>query len=505
MTDLLKHPLWREGDLGVPLPDHEHGVSVCLPLWRHVIGYEEKDPVIVAKFRSGYPRFCCPPAVGALFDAATREFAREGERCLVFPKIVHARRCQEWIARAEVGENGRGHGEVRVAEMGNEQLGVVIFPEAAYAQARLFWRFCGEVVSTRQASEALGAAREQVTPEEGEEAQRVIRDRLAGLSGQKPEDVFLFPSGMAANYAVHRMLTTLLPARKTVQLDFPYVDVLKLQQAFGCGVHFLPVMDDVAFARLDSVLRNEKIAGLFCEAPSNPLLRCVDFSRVLAAKRAWQPDVPLIVDDTVASMVNVDAFRVADVVTTSLTKAFSGAGDVMAGSVIVNRASPWHDTFQRHLSENADHELWRGDAVALELNSRDFAQRVTTMSRNAKALCDHLRAHPKVARVHYTDEDGGPGYAMIRRADGGFGCLFSMLLNHAAESSPRFYDALRVCKGPSLGTNFALACPYTLLAHYDELDWTESCGVDRHLIRVSAGLEETGDLIARFDEALAKA
>jgi cystathionine gamma-synthase len=54
-----------------------------------------------------------------------------------------------------------------------------------------------------------------------------IRQRLAALSGQEPDDVFLFPSGMAANYAVHRMLTHLLPARKTVQLDFPYVDVLE--------------------------------------------------------------------------------------------------------------------------------------------------------------------------------------------------------------------------------------------------------------------------------------
>jgi cystathionine gamma-synthase len=507
MTDLLKQPLWREGDLGLPLPDHDFGVSVCLPLWRHVIGYEEKDPEIVAKFRSGYPRFCCPPAVGALFDAATREFASEGERCLVFPKIIHARRCQEWLEREKEVPRycERGYGEVRVAEMGDEKLGVVIFPEAAYARARLFWRFSGEVVSTRQASEALGEVKCDATAADGAAAQCVIRERLALLSGQGAEEVFLFPSGMAANFAVHRMLMTLLPGRKTVQLDFPYVDVLKLQESFGSGAHFLPVMDEAGYARLDEVLRDEKIAGLFCEAPSNPLLRCVDFSRVLASRRARQPDVPLIVDDTVASVVNTDAFRVADVVTTSLTKAFSGTGDVMAGGVIINRASPWHGAFLKFLGENADHELWRGDAVALERNSRDFAERVATMSRNAQVLCDHLRAHPKVARVHYADEGGGVGYEMIRREGGGHGCLFSIVLKNARETSPRFYDALRVCKGPSLGTNFTLACPYTLLAHYDELDQVESLGVDRHLIRVSAGLEDTADLIARFDEALAVA
>jgi len=46
-----------------------------------------------------------------------------------------------------------------------------------------------------------------------------------------------------------------------------------------------------------------------------------------------------------------------------------------------------------------------------------------------------------------------------------------------------------VNKGPSLGTNFTLVCPYTLLAHYCELDWAASFGVPGHLIRVSVGLE----------------
>ncbi|HEY1052206.1 MAG TPA: PLP-dependent transferase, partial [Prosthecobacter sp.] len=90
------------------------------------------------------------------------------------------------------------------------------------------------------------------------------------------------------------------------------------------------------------------------------------------------------------------------------------------------------------------------------------------------------------------------------REIGGYGCLFSFTLKNPEQTSAPFYDALRVCKGPSLGTNFTLACPYTLLAHYDELEWVESCGVSRWLIRVSAGLEDTQELIARFDEALAR-
>ena len=57
--------------------------------------------------------------------------------------------------------------------------------------------------------------------------------------------------------------------------------------------------------------------------------------------------------------------------------------------------------------------------------------------------------------------------------------------------------------GPSLATNFSLACPFTLLAHYQELDWAESFDVSRWLIRLSVGLEDPADVIARCRAALA--
>lgn len=53
-----------------------------------------------------------------------------------------------------------------------------------------------------------------------------------------------------------------------------------------------------------------------------------------------------------------------------------------------------------------------------------------------------------------------------------------------------FFDHLNVRKGPSLGTCYTLACPYTVLAHYDELAWAAACGVSASLIRVSVGLED---------------
>jgi cystathionine gamma-synthase len=64
---------------------------------------------------------------------------------------------------------------------------------------------------------------------------------------------------------------------------------------------------------------------------------------------------------------------------------------------------------------------------------------------------------------------------------------------------------MEVSKGPSLGTSFTLACPFTLLAHYNELDWVESCGISRFLIRLSIGLENREELWQRIKQALESA
>ena len=116
-----------------------------------------------------------------------------------------------------------------------------------------------------------------------------------------------------------------------------------------------------------------------------------------------------------------------------------------------------------------------------------------------------MSERPEIERVYYPKTETPEAYERIRRVRGGFGGLLSLVLKGGQSPARAFYDALQVSKGPSLGTNFTLACPYTLLAHYDELDWAEKCGVSRNLIRVAVGLEPIADLIARFDAAFASA
>ena len=83
---------------------------------------------------------------------------------------------------------------------------------------------------------------------------------------------------------------------------------------------------------------------------------------------------------------------------------------------------------------------------------------------------------------------------------GGYGGLISFTLKNDKKTA-KFFDVLRITKGPSFGMSFSLACPYTILAHYDELEWAENCGVSQNLIRLSVGNEPSSDLIDRLKVA----
>lgn len=75
---------------------------------------------------------------------------------------------------------------------------------------------------------------------------------------------------------------------------------------------------------------------------------------------------------------------------------------------------------------------------------------------------DWLAAQPGVRAVFYPRLTQRPIYDAYKRPEGGYGGLFSVSLEEGL-SPTAFYDALDVYKGPSLGTNYTLACPYTLL------------------------------------------
>ena len=61
--------------------------------------------------------------------------------------------------------------------------------------------------------------------------------------------------------------------------------------------------------------------------PSNPLFSCPDLKRL--SELADSNDFPIVVDETIGSFHNLDVSPAADLIVSSLTKFFSGAGDAI--------------------------------------------------------------------------------------------------------------------------------------------------------------------------------
>ncbi|MES2476482.1 MAG: PLP-dependent transferase [Verrucomicrobiota bacterium] len=487
--DLSANPAWQEEDLGHPLPDSAHACSVCLPTWDSIIGYEEGREKVVKRLRTGYPRFFKHPAVERLFAAAKAEVASDNEEVIVLPTRNSVQRAHRWVElRAETA--------VRITSL--HGLQVLVVPAKAKAEADAYWRFTGEVVSSRQATDFLdGALRE------GSKSHLISRS-LSKINGAAAEDIFIFASGMSAVTSVLRALPGVREGKKTLQLEFPYVDSLKVQEYFGHGVVYLNEATGESFDEALQRIRQGDFAGVFTEVPSNPLLRTVDLHRV--AKACEDSKTPLIIDDSTAGPANVDALKFADVVTGSLTKWISGEGDVMAGMATVRADSPVAEALRESLKADSTETspLYIGDAEVLLSNMKDYAKRMVAVNANGTALAAWLAEHPAVAEVWHPSLTNRENYEKVMRKGGGYGGLLSFVLKQP-KKTPKVYDALRLSKGPSFGTHFTLVCPYTQLAHYHELEWTEGCGVSPHLLRVSCGTEPFETLVAAFEVALANA
>lgn len=480
--EMQEKPLCRAEDLGHPIPNSRHAVSMALPRWQDVVGYEEHKPEVMSQLRGGYPRFVIHPLIQELAKRL-----EPNDPCLPFPTARAAQAGVRFIEKMS--------GAPARLVSGQGVFGVATRPSAEKA-LRAFWQHAGLIVSSRRAEALLNGRGEGP---DADQARRSLRRQLAGFYGCGEDDIFLTVTGMAAQYYALLCLGRRRPGQPTVQLGFPYVDTLKIQQKIGAGGILLHQLDHIA-SDLRDLLKTQAMAGCFAEIPGNPLLGSADVRQVTPVLREY--GVPFVVDDVVATPFNIDLRPHADLIATSLTKFVLGTGDGMGGAVICNPASPYYAELKSLLITEWEEMLWGDDAELFEQQARGFPERMRQHNANGLLIAERLRAHPRVERVWYPKWEFSEVYEAVRRPQGGWGALVTFLPKDAESSSQRIYDALPVCKGPSLGTIFTLACPFTMIAHYCELDWAESCGVSRFLIRLSIGLEDPHQLWKGIDRAL---
>jgi cystathionine gamma-synthase len=171
-------------------------------------------------------------------------------------------------------------------------------------------------------------------------------------------------------------------------------------------------------------------------------------------------------------------------------------------SVVLNAQSPFYGLLHAKLSGIYEDLMFPLDAKVLLQNCLDIPTRVQQASSNALAIANFLKTHDSISHVNYpTMVASTPLYEQYRRPNGGYGCLISFVFENP-DSAIQFYNTIDLCKGPSFGTNFTLVLPYSQLAHAFELDWAESQGMAKHILRISVGLEEESTFRTKFDQVL---
>lgn len=322
-----------------------------------------------------------------------------------------------------------------------------------------------------------------------------LEETLAGL--ESAEMAWAFCSGMAAETSLF-----LTHGREgIVCIGDAYGGTLELLAAqlplLGIPTHLILGSE---IERLDELLA----AGaklVFFETPTNPTLELLDIQAICA--KAHAQGAKVVVDNTFASPVNQRPLELgADFVVHSATKYLGGHSDLTAGVLMGSKElllPVWN--WRKNLGSMIAPEV----ASLLSRSLRSLVVRVQQQNVNAQAVAEAMVRHPKIARVYYPGLPDFPGHALATKQMHGFGGMLSIEVKGSGVEATRVADRLRLfALAPSLGGAESLVTqPCTTTHHGLTPEERTRRGISDAMLRFSVGLEDSADLIADLEQALA--
>ncbi len=496
--------------LGRPIPDSPHAVSCSLPTMRSVRGYEEKDPEIVRQLTSGYPRFVVHPFARQLVQHFTTTVPALHHRTLWLTSsaaMAHA-----------LNAHLAAHAVTGAALFAQDGLFGVSHPTApaTYSAAKVYLQNIGGFLSSREAEDhlvRLGLAT-ATHPEQtfaGDASAEIRRQLRTVLPGATDADLILANCGMSAVNAAFRTVSALqTPRGRTVwlQLGWLYLDTIAILKKFTATaddyVYIRDVSDLAALTRIFTA-HGTRIAGVIAEVPTNPLVQTPDLPAIAALCR--RHGAHLLVDPSMSSIYSLDVLPHCDLIVCSLTKYTASEGDLTAGFIAVNPASP--DAAALRTGATAAVEpLYRRDAARLAWQIGQTPAVLAQIQATTPQVVAFLEKHPAVQDVYWALQPGSrEHYLKLARSPAATGGMITFTLRQPG-ALEKFYDRLRFAKGPSFGMKTTLICPFMYLAHYDlvttpaGLAELAASKLDADLLRLCVGTEPAADIIATLAEAL---
>ena len=307
---------------------------------------------------------------------------------------------------------------------------------------------------------------------------------------------------------------------------------------FGIEVSFVENPDDPESWR-KAVKPNTK--AFFGETIANPKNDLLDIETV--AKIAHENNVPLIVDNTVATPYLIRPIEWgADVVVHSATKFLSGHGNAVVGAIVDSGKFDYAKYPEKFKNFNQPDPSYHGLVYAQALgvgsafganlayifkirltllrdigaavspfNAWLLAQGLETLSlrierhvENAKAVAAFLEKHPQVSSVNYASLSSSKWNKLASKySPKGSGSVLSFEIKGGIEAGKKFIEALNLHSHvANIGDVRSLAIHPASTTH-SQLSPAEqlTAGVTPGLVRLSVGIENIKDIQADLEKA----
>ncbi|ODU47820.1 cystathionine gamma-synthase [uncultured Aquimonas sp.] len=324
-------------------------------------------------------------------------------------------------------------------------------------------------------------------------------DCVAALEGGRRG--YAFASGLAATSTALEVLDS---GSHVICMDDVYGGTYRLFERVrrrSAGLDFSFVDLDNLDAVAAALRPNTKM--IWCETPTNPMLKLVDIARLAAFAR--EKGLILAVDNTFCSPILQRPLELgAHLVMHSATKYLNGHSDIVGGMLVVGEHAELEEklTFLQNAVGGVQGPF---DSFLALRGLKTLHLRMRAHCENALALAQWLEAHPKVRRVIYPGLASHPQHALAKAQMHGFGGMISVVLDTDLAGTRRMMERCQLfALAESLGGVESLINHPAIMTHASVPPENRArLGIHDNLVRLSVGVEDLADLRAELEDALA--
>jgi cystathionine gamma-synthase len=306
----------------------------------------------------------------------------------------------------------------------------------------------------------------------------------------------LFASGMAAATAVFQALA---PGDHVLAPKVMYWSLrnwlMNFATQWGLKVEFIDMTDT---GELRRAIQNGRTRLVWVESPANPLWGVTDIAAT--SEIAHAAGAAVAVDSTVATPVLSQPLTLgADIVMHAATKYLNGHSDVIAGTLTTGEDSPlWLRI--KAIRAQLGGIIGPFEAWLLMRGMRTLFPRVRVACGSAQTIAEHFAGHKLVEEVLYPGLPAFKGHAVAaKQMHGGFGGMLSIRVRGGEAAAIATAANTELWKRAT-----SLGGVESLVEHRASIEGAGT-PVPFDLLRLSVGIEDTGDLIADLEQAITKA